>query len=165
MKFYILDSNFYNFYSSSELQSYNVNTLIPYLKNKNEFTFKFMDDSVYTFSNFMNNNYIVASIDKNEFYLQLFYLKLYIFLFFILTLILSVFISIAVEKKLSKPMSRILSFFKSASNGNFSTDISPISNGDFGEIERSFNSLIASLKNLNSELIISKTYAEYTTFS
>lgn len=165
MKFYILDSNYYNFYSSSEFQSYNINELIPFIKNNNDFTFKFIDDSVYIFSNFINNNFIIASIDKNEFYLQLFYLKLSIFLFFILTLILSIFISIAVEKKLSKPMSRILSFFKSASNGNFSTSISPISNGDFGEIERSFNSLIASLKNLNSELIISKTYAEYTTFS
>lgn len=165
MQFQLLKNDFSPIYTSSDLRVYEFEKYSSNLNNDNKINFTLSKDYATALSSLPDKAYITASISSEEFLKPFFYLKLYILLFIIVSSALALILSIAVEKKLSKPMARILKFFRSASKGNFSTDISPISKGNFGNIEREFNVLIASLRNLNSELIISRTHAEFTTFS
>jgi signal transduction histidine kinase/CheY-like chemotaxis protein len=165
MQFQILKNDFTPFYNSSDLKGYDFNHSNSTFDANNIIRFNLSDDYATALYSFPDKTYIRATISSEEFLKPIFYLKIYLLLFFFISSILALFLSIAVEKKLSKPMSRILKLFRAASKGNFSTDISPISKGNFGNIEREFNILIASLRNLNSELIISRTHAEFTAFS
>lgn len=165
LNFYLLNRDFFPIYISSDANNIPLTIIKNQTQNNPNKSFYTLSDSIFIINNFNETMKLVTSIEKEELFENIFILKLLIFAFIIISSVFSLVTAVYIEKRLSKPLSRLLKSLKSSSKGNLSANISPLSKGTMGEIEKGVNQLVSSIKNFNSELIISKTHAEYTAFS